>query len=86
MIITTCAILVTIIGWYLIEFKTPYKVKHGIWTCVFFINMFGAKLGKFNDISPFFNGLVFWICSAAGIWHLTKTCFFIDEKRIRNEN
>lgn len=82
MIITTCAILVTIIGWYFIEFKVPYKVKHWIWTVVFFVNMFGAKAGAFNNINHFFNGLIYWICLAAGVWHLTKACFFIDEKEL----
>ena len=81
LIIISCCLLV-----YLVDKKTPYKFRMWFWAFVFFLNMFNAKIDMVSTTHPIFNTIWFWICLIFGFWHLTKACFFIDEKELLTKN
>lgn len=74
--------VLSILGVYGIE-RCKYKVRHTLFTIMFFAGAFVCTISP-----PLFHNIVFsqvwtWLCFIAGVWHLTKACFFIETDELK---
>lgn len=61
---------------FLIE-KRKYKVRHSIYSFIFFTGAF-----VWTIFSNTYNKLITLVLFSLGVWHLTKACFFIETDEI----